>query len=230
MEAGIPSTDNLHRKTPGGPSAGRCCFRLFGLHFGDLGPGHGQVHGVALFHGLGGLFAAVVIEAFAALDAVFAGLVQLLKEAGGILVVGQILPQIGGDVVMDVQTALVHHFQRTQAGVAEAQAVLHGAVDVGEVADTLLLDVQGLPEDGGLEAVGDKAQGVLLHIDGLFADDFGKLIDGLGGLGSGLIPVDDLDERHDVGGVEPVHTAEPLLALDLGADLGDGQAGGVGAE
>ena len=157
-------------------------------------------------------------------------LIQLLEQTGGVLIVGQILPQVGGDVVMDVQTTLIHHFQGTQAGVTEAQAVFHGAVDVGEITDALFLDVQGFPQNGGLQAVGDKAQRVLFHVDGLFADAQGEVKHRVGGLLGGVIAPDDLDEGNDVGGVEPVHTTEPLFTGDTGADLGDRQTGGVGAQ
>ena len=72
--------------------------------------------------------------------------------------------------MMNIKTTLVNNFARSKAGITEAKAVLHSAINVFVVTDTLFNDVNSFTKDSSLNSVADEAKSIFLNVDRFLAN------------------------------------------------------------
>ena len=72
--------------------------------------------------------------------------------------------------MMNIKTTLVNNFARSKAGITETKAVLHSAINVFVVTDTLFNDVNSFTKDSSLNSVADEAKSIFLNVDRFLAN------------------------------------------------------------
>ena len=171
----------------------------------------------------------VVIEACAVFHAKAAFIDALLQQTERLFGIAQVGPGVFGDIVVDIQTAQIAGLKGAEAGIAEAQRVLHHIVDSLGRGDALADDMEALAQNRLLQAIKHKAGGILddhrllLQLQRDLTHLLRRLI-------CRLFAADDLDEGDDVGRIHPVHTGKALGIGHGFGDLGDAQTGGITAQ
>jgi hypothetical protein len=116
---------------------------------------------------------------------------------------GEVLGAAGGTPAQMKQRARPHHAP------AQARPVLHGGLDISDGGHARLQQVHDLLEQRGLQPVGDVPGHLLLDVDGLLAQ---AGVEGQGGVDGGGRrggPADDFHQRDQMGRVEGVADGEP---------------------
>ena len=128
--------------------------------------------------------------------------------------------EIAAGVIEDVAAAPVDEFQQAEHRIAEAEAVSDRLVDVLGAGDAFLHHPRGLVHRQRLDARNDEAGRRRAHHRHL-ADAFEQRLDpcGDGGIGRGARR--NLDQRDQIGRIEPVHVEEALGMFDRAGEIVD---------
>ena len=190
----------------------------------------GDVKLVPLSDGQVRLFSGVIVKTGAALDPVSALGDNLVQEGVTLLGVGKAGVQILVDPVKGIQSPQVAHPEGTQRGVPQTQARLEHGVHVLHIRDAVFHDVQSLSQHGVLQAVENESVDIFFHDNRFLAQRLYQAVHFLDIGVLRLLAPDDLAQRQQMRGVEPVLSHEALRAVYRLRHLADEQSAGIGGQ
>ena len=154
-----------------------------------------------------------------------------IKELGRRRHVAQFFEQVLADAVKHVQTAAGRRFR---GGRARDSGNPRRISSVRSTSCALTTPVStrcsASLQHRVLEPVAHKAGDVLVHDDRHLAQLFRHPVDHVHRVVGCLLASNHLDQRHDLGGVGPVHAAHPLRVSAHRSDVGDAQSRRVGCQ
>ncbi len=121
--------------------------------------------------------------------------------------------EIAAGVIEDIAAAPVDEFQKAQHRVAEAEAIADRGVDILGAGDAFLHHPRRLVHGQRLDPRHDEAGGGRAHHRHL-ADAFEQRLDRGNHRRIGCSPRRNLDQRNQIGRVEPVHIEKAIGMLD----------------